>query len=325
MATQVAEAMWRSKETFTEWTEIKVPIKYLTNDKPEKCNMIISAANYPNYRANTVELGATIWADDVRLIYSSSVDEVYIDGRKKLSCVSGQFDYTCSMGKTATSVGEITLKRSGRFLDASEYTINKGGIGEVTTITVNAEDGSSVSTYNVTFTAAQSSNPNLGDILIDGLSIVGFNPNIKSYNVELPFGTTTYPTVEAVFAEEGQKADVSVPTTFPGTVKIIATAPDGTSKSEYSITFTVGVLTDNTLTDIRLDGKTISGFNPTKNNYTVELPLGTTAIPTLEYTTAYPEHHDIVVDNKGVEGGIDVKVTPKGTTNTRTYKIKFVI
>ena len=29
MATQVAEAMWRSKETFNDWTEIKIPIKYL--------------------------------------------------------------------------------------------------------------------------------------------------------------------------------------------------------------------------------------------------------------------------------------------------------
>ena len=324
-ATQIAEAMWRSKEIFTEWTEIKVPIKYLSNEKPEKCNMIIAAANYPNKRANQVELNAAIWADDVRLIYSSGIDEIYVDGRKKLSCKSGQFDYTCSMGKTATSVGEITLKRSGRWLDASEYTINKGAIGGVTTITVKAEDGSSVSTYNITFAAAMSSNANLGDILVDGLSIKGFNSVIKSYNVELPFGATTYPTVEAVFAEDGQKADISVPSTFPGTVKITSTAPDGTSKTEYSITFTVGVLTDNTLTDIRLDGKTISGFNPTKNNYTVELPLGTTVTPVLEYTTAYPEYHDIVVDNKGIEGGIDVKVTPKGTTNTRTYKIKFVI
>ncbi len=324
-ATQVAEAMWRSKEIFTEWTEIKVPIKYFSNEKPEKCNMIISAANYPNFRSNVVELNAAIWADDIRLIYSSGIDEIYVDGRKKLSCKSGQFDYTCSMGKTATSVGEITLKRSGRWLESSEYTINKGGIGEVTTITVKAEDGSSTSTYNITFAAAMSSNSNLGDILVDGLSIAGFNPLIKSYNVELPFGTTTYPSVEAVFAEDGQKADVLVPTTFPGTVKITTTAPDGTSKNEYTITFTVGLLTDNTLTDIRLDGKTISGFNPTKNNYTVELPLGTTKTPTVEYTTAYPNDHDIVVNNKGIDGGIEIKVTPKGTTNTRTYKIKFVV
>ena len=324
-ATQVAEAMWRSKETFAEWTEIKVPIKYLTNDKPEKCNVIISAANYPNKRANTVELGAAIWADDIRLIYSSGVDEIYVDGRKKLSCKSGQFDYTCSMGKTATSVGEITLKRSGRYLDASEYTISKGAIGEVTTITVKAEDGSSVSTYNITFAAAMSSNPNLGDILVDGVSITGFNPLITNYNVELPFGTTTYPIIEAVLSEDGQKAEISKPSTFPGTVKIFTIAPDGTTKKEYSITFTVGTLMDNTLTDIRLDGKTIAGFNPTKNNYTIELPLGTTATPKLEYTTAYPEYHDIVINNKGIDGGIEIKVTPKGTTNTRTYKIKFVV
>ena len=324
-ATQVAEAMWRSKETFTEWTEIKVPIKYLTNDKPEKCNVIISAANYPNKRANVVELNAAIWADDVRLIYSSGIDEIYVDGRKKLSCKSGQFDYTCSMGKSATSVGEITLKRSGRWLDASEYTINKGAIGEVTTITVKAEDGSSVSTYNITFAAAQSSNANLGDILVDGLSLTGFNTLITSYNVELPFGTTSYPTIEAVSAEDGQKVEVSLPSTFPGTVKITNIAPDGTTKKEYFITFTIGVLKDNTLTDISLDGKTIAGFNPTKNNYTIELPLGTTETPQLSYTTEYPNDHDIVVDNKGITGGIDIKVTPKGTTNTRTYKIKFVV
>jgi hypothetical protein len=324
-AIQVAEAMWRSKETFAEWTEIKIPIKYLTNDKPEKCNMIISAANYPNYRANTVELGATIWADDVRLIYSSGVDEIYVDGRKKLSCVPGQFDYTCSMGKSATSVGEITLKRSGRYLDASEYTVAKGAIGEVTTITVKAEDGSSVSTYNITFAAAQSSNANLGDVLINGLSLNGFNSLITNYNVELPFGTKAYPTIEAVAAEDGQKIDVQIPSAFPGTVKILTTAQDGTTKKEYLITFTVGALTDNTLTDIRLDGKTIVGFTPTKNNYTIELPLGTTAVPVLEYTSAYPEEHVIEIDNKGIEGGITIKVTPRGTTLTRTYKIKFIV
>ena len=325
LATQVAEAMWRSKETFSNWTEVKIPIKYLTNDKPEKCNVIISAANYPNFRANSVELGAAIWADDIRLIYSSGVDEIYVDGRKKLSCVSGQFDYTCSMGKTATSVGEITLKRSGRYLDPSEYTINKGAIGEITSITVKAEDGSSESTYNVMFAAAMSSNPNLGDILVDGLSIAGFNPLITSYSLELPFGTTNYPTIEAVLAEDGQRAEVQMPSVFPGTVKISSIAPDGTTKKEYSIVFTVGALIDNTLTDISLDGQTIPGFNPTKNNYTIELPLGTTETPKLGYTTAYPNDHDIVVDNKGISGGIEIKVTPKGTTLTRTYKIKFVV
>ena len=55
------------------------------------------------------------------------------------------------------------------------------------------------------------------------------------------------------------------------------------------------------------------------------MPLGTTKTPTVEYTTAYPNDHDIVVNNKGIDGGIEIKVTPKGTTNTRTYKIKFIV
>ena len=81
------------------------------------------------------------------------------------------------------------------------------------------------------------------------------------------------------------------------------------------------------------DGSTVVGYNqtgngyisngtiPSTNNYVVELPLGTTEAPVVEYTTAYPEHHDIVVENKGLDGGVVIKVTPKGTTNTRTYKI----
>ena len=325
-ATQVAEAMWRSKETFAEWTEIKVPIKYLSNEKPEKCNVIISAANYPNKRANTVEKNATIWADDIRLIYSSKVHEVLLNGRPMTGFNQNVYEMEYGLGKDVTEVPEITLKRSGRLLDASEYSIEYGAIGEVTTITVRAEDGSSTTTYKIKFVGEKlMNNSRPTDIKVNGASLAGFNPYVLAYNVELPFGTTEVPVVEVEKAEAEQTVVVTQATSTTGSATVVVTAPDGVTKSTYTINFSVAMLKDNTLTDIRINGETIKGFAPSINNYVVELPLGTTEAPVVEYTTAYPEHHDIVVENKGLEGGVVIKVTPKGTTNTRTYKITYRI
>ena len=325
-ATQVAEAMWRSTETFSEWTEIKVPIEYLTNDKPEKCNVIIAAANYPNKRANVVENKATIWADDVRLIYSSKVHEVLLGGRKMVGFNQNKHEMEYVLGNSVTEVPEITLKRSGRLLDASEYTIEYGAIDEFTTITVRAEDGSSVSTYKIKFVGEKSmDNSRPADIKVGGVSLKGFNSYILNYNVELPFGTTVAPEIEVEKAEDEQTVTITQATSVTGSAMVVVTAPDGITKSTYTINFSVALLKDNTLTDIRVNGETIKGFSPSANNYVVELPLGTTSAPTIEYTTAYPEYHDIVVEDNGLEGGVTIKVTPIGTTNTRTYKITYKI
>ena len=114
-ATQVAEAHWKSTEQFKDWTLIKVPINYLVNDLPEKCNMIISAANYPNKRATEVEENATLWADDIQLIYSSKVHEIKIvrPGETIERPIAGvapeitEYTYSLGLGATAADIPEI--------------------------------------------------------------------------------------------------------------------------------------------------------------------------------------------------------------------------
>lgn len=322
-ATQIAEGHWINNAVYNTWTEIKVPITYLSNTAPTKMNIIISGGNYPNKRSSDVHEGSQLWFDDLRMIYSSKVHEVLLNNRKMTSFDQDTYTYTHSLGATATSIPTITLKRSGRQLDPSEYTINYGAIGDTTTITVMAEDGSSQTTYKILFTTALSTNSKLGDITIDGTSISNFNPLIFNYNIALPFGTTTYPTIGYTLGESGQTVNVNTPQTFPGTVSLTCTAVDASYQSTYNLNFTVAPLTDNTLTDIKVNGKTITGFNPTKNTYVVELPMGTTTDPVITYTTAYPDDHDIVVTNNGLAGGATITVTPRGTTNTRTYRLTF--
>lgn len=325
-ATQIAEGMWRSTEKFNDWTEIKVPITYLSNDLPEKMNIIVSCANYPNFRDSyNIKNGSQLWADDLKLIYSSAVHEVLLDGMPMKGFNSGKYTYTYPLGSSATNVPEITLKRSKRTLTPSEYTIQKGGLGEETVITVRAEDGSSSTTYRITFVGNVSKNPNPANILIGGEPLKAYNPKVYEYDVELPFGTTSCPEITIEEAEAGQTYTVSKPGSLPGTAVVTVTAPDGTTTQDYTLRLKVGALTDNTLTDIQVNGKTIPGFKPTTNNYTVFLPTGTVGKPTITYTSAYPQHQDIVVDNQGIDGGATISVTPKGTTLTRIYRLKFVV
>lgn len=324
-ATQVAEGHWINNTSYSNWTEIKVPIEYLSNVAPEKINIILSAGNYPNQRSSNIHQGSKLWVDDLRLIYSSVAHEILLNNRKMTGFTSDNHFYTYSLGNNATTVPSITLKRSGRQLDPSEYTINYGAIGDTTTITINAEDGSSQTTYKILFTTALSTNSRLADIMADGVSIPNFRGMVFDYNIELPFGSTGYPEITYTKAEAGQAVTVNEPQTFPGTVQVTCQAEDRSYSTTYNLNFTVGALNDNTLTGIMVNGKTIAGFSPTKNTYVVELPIGTTEDPLITYSTNYPNDQTIVVTNNGIDGGATITVTPNGTTNTRTYRLSFRI
>lgn len=325
LANQVAEGLWRSNTAYNNWTKITFPIKYISNDLPEKMNIILSAGNYPNKRATNVHEGSNLWVDDLRLIYSSKAHELLINNRKMNGFNPDTYTYSYTVSATTTSVPTIQPKRSGRNLDPSEYSINYGAIGDTTTITIFAEDGSSQTTYKIFFTHQLSTNSRLADISVNGTSVTGFNPLIFTYNVAMPFGTTAYPNITYELGEDGQTVSIDTTQTFPGTALVTCTAADPSYSTTYSINFSVAPLTDNTLTDIQVNGRTINGFKPTRNSYVVELPTGTTSDPVITYTTAYPNDHDIVLTNNGIDGGATISVTPKGTTNTRTYSLSFII
>ncbi|MBS7377841.1 MAG: hypothetical protein KIG42_07610, partial [Paludibacteraceae bacterium] len=325
LATQIGEGMWRNNQSFSNWTEIKVPITYLTNDVPEKMNIIFSAANYPNKRDNVVNKGSKLYVDDLRFIYSSAAHEILLNNRSMQGFTSSQTNYVYTLGASATTIPTIAVKRSGRLLSSSEYTVYPGPIGGDTRIVVNAEDGSSSTTYTITFVTELSKNARPTDIKCNGTSLPNFNAYVNSYNVELPYGTTSIPNVEVVYAEAGQTHTVVNPTSLPGTATVTVFAADTAYSQQYTINYTIGALTDNTLTDIKVNGKSINGFSPTTNNYVVELPIGTTANPTITWTTNYPTEQNIVLDNQGINGGATISVTPNGTNLTRVYRLRFVI
>ena len=343
-ANQIAEGMWREQKTYGEWTNIRVPIYYFNDDIPSMMNIIFSASNYPNFRANSgLYAGNSLYVDDVELIYSSKIDKLYVREREwKAFDPNSAEEQIYSVGK-ATEIpavfgirgaGSITNARGttvslpGRRLSDKEFKIiQQGDIdGEPMIIQVTAEDGSSTTTYKIKFVSVASNNARLANIQVNGTTVAGFNAYLNTYNVSLPYGTTQVPVVSAIAQDNGATVIITQPTSTNGKATILVTAADGTTTNTYTLNFSVAQLSDNTLEAIYIDGQLVPGFMPTKNNYTISLPLGTNNTPEITWKSAYSEGAQTITLNKNtLSEGAQITVSAPAAQSTRTYKLTYKI
>lgn len=343
-ANQIAEGMWREKKKYGEWTNIRVPIYYFNDDVPEMMNIIFSASNYPNFRAKDgLYDGNALYVDDVELIYSSKIDKLYIREREwKAFDPNSTDEQVYSVGKATEipavfgvrGVGSITNARGntatfpGRKLTSEEFKIVQQGAidGDPMIIQVHAADGSSTTTYKIKFVSAASNNARLADIQVNGNNINGFNAYLNTYNVALPYGTTEVPVVSATAQDAGATVTITQATNTTGVATIHVAAADGTTTNTYTLNFSVAELSDNTLAAIYMDGELVPGFTPTKNNYTISLPLGTTEAPIITWQSAYADGaQTIALIKNSLEEGAQITVSAPAAPNTRTYKLTYKI
>ena len=348
-AKQIAEGMWREKKTYGSWTRMSVPIYYINNDVPQKMNLIFSASNYPNFRANSgLYSGNSLYVDDVELVYSSKIQKLFVGGIewKGFDPNSEAVQYY-ALGETATEIPTIEAKRglgsltnargttvnfAGRTLSGSEITITKGNLtDQPTTIVVKSEDGKSTTTYKIQFQKAASSNAKLAGISYvygtDTTLIPGFSPTKYNYEVELPYGTKKAPVIVAELQEDKQTVAITQPGSVTGSATIKVTAANGTATQTYTLNFKVGLLSDNELQDILVNGKSVPGFTPSQTVYKVSLPVTTTEMPTVT-TVSKPEYGNdqTVVHTKPsvIDGGVyQLSVTTPGNKIAKVYKLNF--
>lgn len=345
-AKQIAEGMVRERQEYTDWTCMKVPIYYMNSDVPEKMNIIFSASNYPNFRANSgLYDGDALYIDDVRLIYSSKIQSLYIGNKRWNGFDPNSTEeqvYSVGNATTIPAVygmrGEGALQNvrgdqanfTGRRLSEQEFVIlQEGSIdGEPMIIEVKAEDGSSTSTYKIKFVSQPSNNARLATIKVNGTAIQGFNGYITSYNVALPYGTTAAPVVEYIKGEDQQEVSYSAATSPTGTATLTVKAADGKTTLHYTLNFSIAPLSDNTLQGIRVNGEDIQNFNPTQTIYKVELPLSTTTMPTVEAVSAYPAGAQTIAHTAPatIDGGqYQLSVSTPGRPTPKVYKLNFKV
>ena len=346
-ANQIAEGMWRERKTYGNWTNIRVPIYYFNSDDPTMMNIIFSASNYPNYRANSgLYAGNSLYVDDVEMIYSSKIQKLYVGGREwKAFDPNSAEEQSYSLGREATEIPEIKAIRgagtltnargekaifSGRELSSNEISIKYGEIdGATTEITVTSEDGKSTTTYKIAFIREASTNTKLANIYVNNTAISTFQPGIYNYNYQLPYGTTELPQVSVEKQEDEQTVEITQANSLTGTAIIKVTAADKKTTITYSITFGVALLSDNTLKDIKVNGVSIPGFSPNQTTYRVSLPTSTNSIPTVEAVSAYPAGEQTITHTAptsvaNLDGSQHViSVTTSGNPTPKTYRLTY--
>ena len=180
-------------------------------------------------------------------------------------------NYTVVMSSTSAQP-VITYEKYDAYQTVEEIT----ELG-VTKLKVTAEDGT-VSVYEIKFEAEYNRNTRLEDILVDGVSLDGFNPEVFSYKYELPVGTTELPEILVISAVEGQTLIVEEGG-VNGVTLITVKADDNISSATYIINFSVKLSDVDYLLDIQSAGASLAGFASDKYEYTVELPVGETNLP----------------------------------------------
>lgn len=86
----------------------------------------------------------------------------------------------------------------------------------------------------------------LSDLQVGGTTVTGFTADTLNYDVVLPAGTTTVPTVTATVYDTGKATVVVTPAaSLPGTTTVLVTAQDGTTTRTYTVNFKVASYAQN--------------------------------------------------------------------------------
>ena len=149
--TLIASCEEKISNSFSEWTQIIVPLEYKTTTVvPEKMNLIISAADYWN-RANIVPYN-TLVVDDVDFVYYSTLTSLKA-GSKTIALKDGVYNYTVA-GKMPTEK-EVVATCKSQFADAA-VTVDAANYKVTVTVTNQGGkdvDGATQHVYTLQYTA----------------------------------------------------------------------------------------------------------------------------------------------------------------------------
>jgi hypothetical protein len=161
----------------------------------------------------------------------------------------------------------------------TEYMFDGQQMGWKYTCHVTAENGNA-KTYVLYFTYAKilSTNTQLANIYIGGESLIGFTPDQFNYLVELQEDALT-PSILVEKAEYLQQVQI----THGDTTRINVIAEDTTYQSTYMIIFQRQQSSYSYLKAIYMNEELLSGFRVDSFEYDIELPFGTTELPSFTY------------------------------------------
>lgn len=175
----------------------------------------------------------------------------------------------------------------------------------------------------VSFKAADHTKATVKSISIDGVALETFAAGQFSYNVELPYGYSGLPTVAASTANDAT-VNITQVTSLPGSATVVCTSQDGTSDTKtYTINFTVKATAsaDATLSDIKVNGNSISGFDAATEIYNYG-EIGVYEAFVVTCTTTDPNATPVVTPDEA-NHEVSILVTAENGTDNKTYTVSY--
>jgi hypothetical protein len=309
--------------------------------------------------------GTTMYIDNVYFYKAAAADPVKaatlsdlkVDDVTVIGFAAGTLNYSLILPKGTTTIPQITAVTKTNNL-ASHVITQASALPGDATVDVTSQDGTVTQKYRVSFTLDASTAcagtskevptngttfsegytykfetlPNGTDVKITFTVLDTDKPGIS--NVELFRSPSTYTAMTLV---TGQQYTVTITGQVAGTALSLAGKfpyEAGGVVQTKNFIYTVGdncstgntEAKDATLTDLKVDGKTVAGFVPGKLTYSVVLPKGTTTIPqitSVTKTNSLGSH--VITQASALPGDAMVEVTSQDGTVTAKYTVSFTL
>ncbi|GMX62598.1 hypothetical protein Elgi_24030 [Paenibacillus elgii] len=293
--------IWHSKweapaAPFPHWVIIDMESTYKLNGIQRKSRPNQSAMEFPK----TFELYASDNPADLN-------DPAFLSNTANKA--SGTFGKTWT-GNLYTDFVSVDKAVQGRYV---KFVVNG------TYNTDPSKTFTSMSEIDFTGDKVASGNANLTDLKINGVSVDGFTPDTLEYSLNVPNTVTnakvTYTTSEpqaTVVVNGGSNLQVG-----NNVVTVTITAPNGNVRS-YVVNLNRADISPASLSDLRVNGVTLSGFAWDKFDYSLSVPYETT-VTSITYSTASPTSTVVVTGGDQLfvgKNSVTVTVTAQDGTKS---------
>jgi|GEM_PF-1987701 len=203
----------------------------------------------------------------------ATLSDLTLDGTTLTDFSSAVTNYTVYADEADTSVDvAATATISGATITGTGTIAISEGTNNISVV-VTAADGTTTKTYTISVVHPGSNSAEVSTITIDGTEISGFSHSTYEYVIEKPAGTTSVVVAATTLDTGATLTGTGIVTLATGgnDVEIVVTSEDGSATQTYTLTIFNGFKADATLSDIKVAGTTVSGFNPATTSYTVNV------------------------------------------------------
>lgn len=262
--TKDAELIVKSELPITDnesaWKKFTLDLNYVSTNRPEKINVILSASNY--WQRSSIEANGTLWTDDVEFIYYHALTDLKYNGTTLTGFNENVTSYDLS--DEVYDASKVSFTKKGVAATVEQKYDEKTG---VLTITVKGDDfsanPSSFTTYTIQF-----ANHLLTDVKYDGATVKGFAPNTYSYDLSgqvFDASKLSYTALSSAATVEQTYDELT------GKVQITVEGPDFDKNSKHTATYTLQFKPSKVLTLTNPLSVTINGTTsaPQTTTYTL--------------------------------------------------------